>query len=133
MGYDPQKIEPKRDWALILADERREALSSGIVIAVETGAEKVTEFAGKLVRLGPGSLNEAIQRQGATVNARVLYRGFLKYANPLEVDETWPSGAPKHYFFIDSKDILAVVPPGVEVGIFSGRPMVPHVQGDKSC
>ena len=126
--FDPKKVKPKDGWALLLADERSGVLSSGLIVPIETGVEKVTELAGELVRLGDGIYNANLREVGLVEGVRVLFRGYLKFANPLPTDEKWPSGSAKQYFFIDCKDIMGIVAPGVSVGVFSGRPTVPHVQ-----
>lgn len=126
--YDPKKVRPKDGWALLLEEQREEKLASGIVLPIETGAEKVTELAGTLIRLGGGDYCDALRKQGLEPGVRVLYRGFLKYANPLPTDEAWSDGKAKRFFFVDCKDILGIVGEGVKVGVFSGRPTVPHIQ-----
>lgn len=123
MDYDPKKIRPNRDWVLVLDDERREVLSSGIVLAEVTGVEKVTEGTGTIIRIGLGDMNLAL---GIEPQMRVVYRSYLKYANPVDTDEKWPSGTNKRYFLMSCKDLMGVVAPGVEVGVFSGRPQVPE-------
>jgi co-chaperonin GroES (HSP10) len=129
--YDPKKVLPGRDgWALVLADKREEVTTGGIILAKETGAEKVTEFAGEIIRLGDGIVSTRYRKQGLEEGCRIAYRGFLKYANPLPTEETWPGGSLKEFFFIDCADILGIVAPGVKVGVFSGRPSVPHIQKD---
>lgn len=119
---DPTKIRPRRDWVLVLDDPRKEVLASGILLPTETGAEKVTEGAGTLVRIGTGDKVKALNIEPGL---RVVYRSYLKYANPIESEETWPSGVKKRYFLMSCEDLFAVVQPGVEVGVFSGRPQVP--------
>ena len=125
--YKPSQIRPNRDWVLVLDDERREVLASGLILAEVTGAEKVTEGTGTLVRIGPGDLNGAL---GISPGDRVVYRSYLKYANPIDTDERWLSstGSKKRYFLMSCKDLMGVVEPGVEVGVYSGRPQVPEVK-----
>lgn len=122
--YNPIKVRPRDGWCVVLADARKIALESGIVLPNhETGAEKVTEGAGVIVRVGTGKKNTALELEAGQ---RVVYRAFLKYANPIPNEEKWMTGEPKTYFIMSSDDILAVIPPGLEVGIFSGRPQVPE-------
>lgn len=120
---DPTKIRPRDGWAVVLADARQEKKGLIFLPASETGVEKVTEGAGLLIRLGPGEKNH---RLGLEAGQRILYRGFLKHANPIETDEKWPNGESKVYFIMSSDDIMGIIAPGVEVGVFSGRPEVPH-------
>jgi hypothetical protein len=130
MPYDPRKLMPKNGWAIVLADQRETQLASGLHLPVhETGAEKVTELPGRLIVLGGGLYNDALRQQGLKEGVRVLYRGFLRWANPIDAGETWPDGSEKQYFMIDCHDLLGILSEEAKVGIFSGRPAVPHVQG----
>ena len=126
MSFNPASIRPRRDWVLVLDDLRKSVLESGIVIAVETGLEKVREGTGTLVRVGIGDKTKAL---GIEPGQRVVYRSYLKYANPVETDEKWPDGTAKRYFLMSCEDLFAVIPPGMEVGVFSGRPQVPAKEG----
>lgn len=124
MLYDPTAIRPKKDFAVVLAEPRKAQLSSGIFLpTAETGAEKVTEGAGRVIRVGPGKKGPALELKEGD---RVVYRGFLKVANPVTTDETWPDGTPKEYFLMAIDDIMLVVPEDVDVGVYSGRPQVPE-------
>jgi len=125
MDYNPQKIRPRRDWVLVLDDERKDVLASGIIIPTETGVEKVTEGTGTLIRVGPGDKTSAINIEPGS---KVVYRSYLKYANPIDSEEKWPSGSTKRYFLMSCEDLFGVVAPGVEVGVFSGRPQVPEAK-----
>lgn len=124
MAYDPKSIRPRDGWVVVLDEPRKTLLSSGLFLpGAETGPEKVSEGAGILIRVGIGEKNRKI---GLEPGLRVVYRGFLKYANPIETGEKWEDGQSKRYFVMSSDDLLFVVPDGVEVGVFSGRPQVPE-------
>lgn len=130
-AYDPKSILPRRDWCSVLMDERKEVLASGIVLPVETNAEKVTEGTGVIIRVGGGTKNEAL---GIKEGDRVALRSYLKYANPIPTEEKWPSGAAKEYFLMNTDDIMGVLGPDTVMGIFS-RPAMSAVdsvnaQGD---
>jgi co-chaperonin GroES (HSP10) len=128
--YDPTKIVPRRDWVLILADPRKEVLASGLILPVETGVEKVTEGTGRILRVGPGVKND---RLNLCVGDRVIYRSYLKYANPITCRLQWEDGRTKEHFLICSDDLFAVIPEEMEVGVFSGRPQNPvHENGRSS-
>jgi len=117
MTYDATKIRVRDGWVVILHDERQVVLDSGIFLpGSETGAEKVTEGAGTLIRLGEGKKNTALELH---VGDRVFYRSYLRVANAIANDETWPSGAPKEYFIMNVDDLMGVMPPGTKVGVFS--------------
>lgn len=125
-GYDPTKIRPRQGWLVVLADQRKKTLASGLILAPnETGVEKVTEGAGTIIRVGGGEKNQLL---GLEAGQRIVYRGFLKHANPIETDEKWPDGDAKVYFIMSTDDVIGVMAPGVEVGVFSGRPQVPSNQ-----
>lgn len=126
--YDPRSVRPRRDWVVVLDDQRKEKLASGLLLpSSETGLEKVTEGSGTIVRIGVGN---KVSQLGLEPGSRVVYRSYLKYANPIENDEKWPDGGQKRYFLMSCEDLVAVTQPGVEVGVYSGRPMVPEKGND---
>ena len=117
---DANKLRPRRGWVLVLADQRKVVLDSGIILpGSETKAEKVTEQAGLVIRLGFQDYPEHVHVQAGD---RIVYRGFMKHHVPIETGETWPSGEVKEYFLMDVKDILAVTDGKAVVGIYSSRP-----------
>ncbi len=124
MELDPKKVRPRDGWLVVLSDARKEKVGSIFVAPRETGVEKVTEGAGLIIRAGPGKKN---QRLGLEEGQRIVYRGFLKYANPIETGEKWSDGQAKQYFIMSAEDIMAILPIGVEVGVFSGRPQSQEV------
>ncbi len=125
-SYTPKQVRPLRDMVLLLAEQRKNVLASGLFLpAKETGIEKVTELAGSVVRVGD---SDFIKNMRLEAGQRVLFRGFLKHAIPLETDEVWEDGSPKAYFFIDAKDIMGVVSDDAHIGVFSGRPSNPHIE-----
>lgn len=123
---DVHKVRPRDGWVLALADQRKEKTAGGILLpGNETGVEKVTEGAGMLVAVGPGIKNGKL---GIEKGMRIIYRAYLKHAHRLDGEEKWPDGEEKFYFLMSSDDIYGIVPPGVEVGVFSGRPQNPELQ-----
>ena len=123
MSFDPRGVRPKRGWITVLDDQRNDKTFSGILLPTNlTGIERVREGTGEVIAVGNGEKNEAL---GVKPGQKICYRSFLKYAHRLETEETWGSGEVKHFFLMDSDDILGIVPEGVTVGVFSGRPMVP--------
>ncbi len=124
--YNPASIKPRDGWVVVLADPRKEKTESGLFLTPnESGAEKVCEGSGRLIRVGVGEKNTQLCLESGQ---RVLYRGFLKYANPIETDEKWSdTEQKKQYFLMSSEDILAILPESVEVGVFSGRPQVKEI------
>lgn len=123
--YDPRKIRPMEDWAIVLMEERIQLLSSGVYLAPnETGAEKVTEGAGIIIRLTPGEKSRSDELEAGQ---RVCLRSYLKCANPIPTEETWESGQPKEYCIVKVDDFMAVIPPDLNVGVFS-RPSQSSVE-----
>lgn len=121
--YDPLKVRPRDGWVIVLSDARKKELESGLLLAPnETGAEKVCEGAGVVVRVGGGDKNKTL---GLEPGLRVMYRSYLRWANPIVTEQKWPDGQVKQYFIINSDDIMGAVPDGVQVGVYSGRPQVP--------
>lgn len=109
-------IRPRRDWVLVLQEPRKE-LVGHIFLPSDTGIEKVTESSGHIVRLGPGIKAEKLELK---VGDRIIFRGYLKYANPVDHDERWGDGSKKEYFLMSLDDVFAVVPEDLNVGAFSG-------------
>ena len=119
---DISKVRPRRDWLLVLADQRRDKTASGLLLpGHETGVEKVTEGAGLVLSVGPGEKNRGL---GLEKGVRIIFRSFIKHANRLPVEESWDTGEQKIYFLMSSDDAIGVMAPGVDVGVFSGRPEV---------
>jgi co-chaperonin GroES (HSP10) len=110
---DPTKIRPKRDWVLVHCDPRKEMIGLIALPPSETGIEKVTERAGTVLAVGPGEKGKVL---GLVKDDRIVFRGFLKHASPVPTDDG------EEYFLMSIDDILAVVPVGVDVGVFSSRP-----------
>jgi co-chaperonin GroES (HSP10) len=129
VSYDPTTVRPNKDFVSVLMEERKIQLDSGIYLpGHETGAEKVTEGAGTIVRIGRGELNEKL---GLVPGMRILLRSYLKYANKIETEETWPSGEKKEYFLMSAKDIMAILPVDVNVGVYS-RPAMTSIPKEES-
>lgn len=115
---DPYSIRPKRDWAIIRQDLRKTVLSSGLILPVETNAEKLHEGSGVIIRLGVGPKAEA---ENLKEGDRVIYRTYLRHAVPIETEQRWVDGTPMEFFFIDVSDIAAVIDADLEVGALSER------------
>jgi co-chaperonin GroES (HSP10) len=115
---DPRKVKPRRDWVLVLLDQRKTQLASGLFIpGSETGVEKVTESAGEVIRLGPS--DKLIGKLEVKEGDRIVFRAFLKHHMSFESEETWPDGGKKEFFLMDVADIMAVIGEGISVGVFS--------------
>ena len=117
-NHDPYVIRPKRDWAIIRQDHRKNVLSSGIVLPTETNAEKLHEGSGIIIRLGKGP---KVTGSDLKEGDRVLYRTYLRHAIPIYSDQKWIDGAVMEFFFMDVADIAAVISPDTEIGPLSER------------
>jgi co-chaperonin GroES (HSP10) len=115
MVIDPTKVRIRDGWLVILADERETKVGL-IELPVVTGAEKTTEGMATIIRVGVGQKNEKI---GIKAGDRICYRSYLKYANPIEADEYWPSGGKKEYAIVSVDSVMGILAPGVTVGVFS--------------
>lgn len=123
---DPLSIRPTDGWCIVLADPRRDKLASGIIVpGMDTLGERLSEGAGTIIRVGAGKKNDPLDIHRGD---RVAFRGFLKHAIPFETDQFWPNTRQKvTYFLLSTSDILGVIPTGVEVGVYSGRPSNPEL------
>jgi co-chaperonin GroES (HSP10) len=109
-NLDPTKIRVRDGWCIVKMDPRKAVLDSGIVLPVnELGIEKVDSGNAVVIRVGEGKKNAAL---GLEAGMRVALRSYLKLANPIPTAEG-------EYSIVSSDDIAMVLPPGVEVGVFS--------------
>lgn len=107
---DPSKILPKRDWCLVRCDARQTKVGLIELPVNETGVEKVTERAGTVIRVGPGEKAKVLDLKAGD---RVVFRGFLKYANPVPTDDG------SEHFLMSIDDVLCVTEGDINVGVFS--------------
>lgn len=116
-ALDPNKLRPRRDWCLVCCDKRQEMIG-GIHLPVrEVGAEIVMEKAGTVTAVGPG---DKAQTLGVIPGARIIFRGFIKHAQPLETDTGLD------YFLMAVDDIIGITDGDIAVGAFS-RPAMSAV------
>lgn len=83
------------------------------------------EGAGLILSIGPGEKAPALRLEPGQ---RILFRGFLKVVHTIHNDEVWEDGTKKWCFLLAIDDILAVIPPGLAVGVYGGRPEVKEVR-----
>jgi len=113
--YDPTKVRVRDGWCVVKMEPRKVELSSGIVLPPsETGAEKVDSGCAVVVRVGEGQKNRTL---GLENGMRVALRSYLKHANPIPTEQG-------EFFIVSSDDIAMILPPDIEVGVFSS-PAVP--------
>lgn len=116
--WGPENIRPRPDWAVVLRDQRKTTLASGLIIPMETNHEKLHEGSGVIIRLGEGPIAKA---EKLAVGDRLLYRGYLREISKLPSTEKWPDGEPKDYFLVSLKDVTAVIGKDVELGLLSEK------------
>lgn len=110
-AIDPASIRPLDGWCVIKM-EPRPSMVRGILLPVsETTAERLDKGTGHVVRIGSGPKNNAL---GLKDGSRVVFRSFLKHANPIESEVG-------KYFLISTSDIVGEVQPGVDVGVYSSK------------
>lgn len=107
---NPEKIRPLDGWCVVKVEQRPENIRGILLPVAETTAEKLDKGAGSIVRIGSGKKNDPL---GLTAGARIVFRSFLKHANPVESD-----GGGK-YFLIATSDILGEIAQGIDVGVYS--------------
>ena len=117
-SLNPRKIRPKGNRAIILAEPRRALTASGLIIPMETQAEKLTKSAGFIIRLGETLKTKAM---GLEEGQRVVYRDYVKYAVRLPVDEHWEDGSEKVYCYINVDDIEMVVDSSVDLWVLTWK------------
>lgn len=123
MHYDPTKVRVRDGWLVVLAFQRKKAVGLIHLPVNETGVEKIDTGEGRIVRVGEGKKNETIDLKAGQ---KIIYRTFLKHANPIPCDEKWEDGEEKRYFIMSSDDVVAISEEDVEVGVFS-RPAMSAV------
>jgi co-chaperonin GroES (HSP10) len=115
--FSPHQFRPHNEWAVLCAEQRRKVVGGIFLTDSLTGVERVSEGAARVIAVGTSDKFKAVE---LTKGARVLFRGFVKYAHPLESDERWDDGEKKHYFLIKFDDICCELDEQVDIGCFSG-------------
>jgi co-chaperonin GroES (HSP10) len=119
MAFDPRNLRPLRDWAILLEEPRKKVLASGLILTDKlTMAENVSEYGAEVIAIGA---SKKFAQLDLMPGKRVLYRGFLKYAHPLDTEERWPDGDTKKFFLIKIDDIAFILGKDVQVGVYSSR------------
>lgn len=122
MSVDPLKVRPMPNWCIVLEDRPKEFLGAGVIAStLDLKDEKLSQGTGTIIRLG---YSKKVQTIGLEEGQRVVFRGYLKFANPMETEELWNEMSTgfrprKKYFFMSCDDIIGLIPPGTDVGVFS--------------
>ena len=108
-----ESVRPLLNLCLVYTDDREETVAGGLLYlpTAETTPEKLSQGTGSLVRLGNG---KKIKSLGLKAGDRIAYRGYLKYANPVEDDDK-----SKKFMIISVDDIIGVIADNTSVGVFS--------------
>lgn len=102
-------------WLLVRQDKRDEKQGS-VIIAVETGAERVGFHSGVVVDIAEKVYCDIADREtplhtpDMAIGDRILYRRYLQYAHEIDVD-----GVP--HSFIHWWDVLAVIDPDTQLNL----------------
>jgi co-chaperonin GroES (HSP10) len=119
MPFNPRSLRPIGEWAVLVEEPRKKVLSSGLILTDKlTMVENVSEMGAEVVSIGT---SKKFAMLDLMPGRRVLYRGFLKYAHPLETEERWENGDTKKFFLIKIDDIAMLLGKDVDVGCFSSR------------
>lgn len=97
------QLIPMPGWALCRTLPHRETLASGLILPGDIDKNVRSEGVAQIVAATPPHLGP----MGVAVGDRILYRGFLRFANP--VGSMLGAGRGCEFFFLNLKDILAVV------------------------
>ena len=112
-----QPLRPLGQWVLVRVEGRKES-KGAIHLPDHTNLENVSENCGHVMATGSGTLTKkGAPHMCVEAGDRVLFRGFLKDANPI-VDKGWQEDGVR-YCLLSEEDILAVVGEDVEVGPYS--------------
>ena len=107
-----QTFRPLREWVTVKADSRVKKTQGGLILTDElTKIERVMEGTGVVLRCGPKAARDIEPGE------RICYRGFLKDAFH-QVFEREEDNC--QIFLLDVKDILMAIPPGLDMGEWSG-------------
>lgn len=126
MICNPYDFRPRREMCVVSTSPRKGVSSGGILLPVETHAEKLGQGIGTVA-----AVSETCARTkslGLKVGDLVVYRDFLKVANPLEVDSKVHGD--QRFFVLHINDILGVSDGTADIGVLSGRP-VTHANPQK--
>jgi co-chaperonin GroES (HSP10) len=105
------KIIPMPGWALCKAVPHALENSSGIIIPGDIDKNVTSEGVAEVVSVGAPHVGPA----GVEVGDKVIYRGFLRFANPM--GNKHGSQRDCEFFLLNLRDILAVVEGSGTVGI----------------
>jgi len=108
-----QEWRPYAKWLFVREDQRREITKGGIVLPQsETGAERVDEGTGVILKLGP----EVAKTTGVALEPgqRICFRGFLA-----DVFHEFEQEGGGRVFMIRAEDVMAVIDKDVTMGAYS--------------
>lgn len=117
---DPAKIRPADKWVVVTPSGENRMVGGLIHLPdYKVNLEKLSQGTGVIVRKGKGRKNDSV---AVNVGDTVAYRSYLDILHPIE-DST--------SFLVHIDDILGVVSPGIEVGVFS-RPAMHSVTAEQA-
>ena len=110
MTADPTKARVMGNWILCRGMTPKTMTKSGLHMPKDFDRDVVTEGVAEVIGVGPGEFNKKTgiyTDHGIEVGERVVYRGFLRYAE--QVGDLFGGERASEYFFINAKDLLCTV------------------------
>jgi co-chaperonin GroES (HSP10) len=104
-------LTPLPGWALCRTLEHSMETTSGLVLPKDIDKDVKSEGAAIVVAVTPPHKGLA----GIEVGDKILYRGFLRFAN--QVGHFLGSQRDCEYFFLNVKDVLAVIEGTGSIGL----------------
>ena len=116
----PEQIQPMPGWVLCRALSPRAESAGGITLAKDFDKDTVSEGVAEVLHVGPpayvGKKAKTPTELGVTKGDKVLYRGFLRHAQPCGTLLGGPK--PSSFFLLNYRDILAVLEGNGSAGFY---------------
>lgn len=110
MTIDPSKVRVVGNWLFCRAMKAQTTRKSGLVLPKDMDKDVVSEGVAEIVAVGPGEFREDLGDyvdHGLRPGDRILYRGFLRYAQ--QFGDLFGGEKGSSYFLLNAKDALATV------------------------
>lgn len=113
MSTDPSKVRARGGWVLVKPDAPKE-MSGSLYLPQGNLMERLGHNTAEVVSVGkgyydPGDKKTKLHKIGVEPGERVVFRGHLQEANKL--------GEKRDHCFIHAKDLIGVIPKGVELDL----------------
>ena len=107
---DLTKVRPLHNWIFCRPVSPKTETESGLIMPKDFDKDVVTEGVAEVIHVGPGKVHEEtglVVDHGIRPGDKVLYRGFLRYAQQL--GDMFGCNKSSDVFAISADDLLAVV------------------------